>query len=223
MPVGTDSVLLGAWTDIHPDDAVLDVGCGSGLIGLILCQRELTISLTGIDSSEGAIENCQLNYRAFGGKTKCMALHLSWPIGSKEGIGYDLIVSNPPYFQNDLRSQCTERNNWRHIENLGWHSLIRHGASLLNPGGRMSFVYPFLSIEEVLNDIASSELVLKRYVEVYPKVGHLPNRILVELVKDDAQSSIDTRKSSIAIRQSDGQYSPLFKRWTEDIYSVPLK
>ena len=94
MKVGTDGVLLGCWAKpSHVPCTILDVGTGSGLIARMLMQRFPEAKVEGIDIDEAAVEQAKENMRAG-------SIYLSRLQEWNPGYEYDLIVSNPPYFQN---------------------------------------------------------------------------------------------------------------------------
>ena len=103
MKIGTDGVLLGAWTDIEGDSRILDVGTGTGLIALMLAQRNASAEIVGVDISHEAIEEARDNFL-----NSPWAKRLSVTEGDvcsfESNEKFDHIVSNPPYFVDSLHS-----------------------------------------------------------------------------------------------------------------------
>ena len=145
MKVGTDGVLLGAWcpldryadriqnTEYRPNYKILDVGTGSGLIARMMMQRFPEAEVEGIDIDEAAVEQAREN-----GVQAYVSRLQEW---KKEG-GYDLIVSNPPYFQNSLKNPDKGRELARHTDSLSYEELIDHSARLLREGGQLALILP---------------------------------------------------------------------------------
>ena len=136
MKVGTDGVLLGAWAPAGI--RILDVGTGSGLIARMLMQRCPEAEVEGIDIDEAAAEQAREN----GVKAYCAKLQ-EW-----QGT-YDLIVSNPPYFQNSLKNPDKGRQTARHTDSLSYAELIHHSARLLNENGQLALILPAEAENEV--------------------------------------------------------------------------
>jgi len=129
MKVGTDGVLLGAWSPTG--NRILDVGTGSGLIARMLMQRCPEAEVEGIDIDEAAVEQaCENGVKAF-----CAKLQ-EW-----QGT-YELIVSNPPYFQNSLKNPDEGRKTARHTDTLSYAELIYHSARLLKENGQLALILP---------------------------------------------------------------------------------
>ncbi|MCD4665845.1 MAG: methyltransferase [Bacteroidales bacterium] len=106
MKVGTDAVLLGAWTDISETNNILDVGTGSGIVATILAQRS-EANIDAIDIDKGSIDDAENNFDNCPWKNRLTAIHSSLQEYVKfTSKKYDLIVSNPPFFSNSLKSPC---------------------------------------------------------------------------------------------------------------------
>lgn len=174
MKVGTDGVLLGAWTPI--DDfrfevsnfKILDVGTGSGLIARILMQRCPQAVTEGIDIDEAAVGQAREN-----GVNASLSRLQDWQ-GS-----YDLIVSNPPYFQNSLKNPDKGRQTARHTDTLSYAELIRHSARLLTEHGRLALILPATAENEVRQLAATENLFLTHVTRVYSKESKPARRVLL--------------------------------------------
>ncbi len=143
MKVGTDGVLLGAWTDVANAKTILDIGTGSGVIALMLAQR--TSHQTQVDAIEieyGAFEQANENIKNAPWRDRVAAHHVA--LQQFEAVRqYDLIVSNPPYFQNSQKPPNEKRVQARHTTSLSYPELLSSSAKLLNSAGRLSVVLPF--------------------------------------------------------------------------------
>ena len=140
MKVGTDGVLLGAWCPMGT--RILDVGTGSGLIARMLMQRCPEAEVEGIDIDEAAVEQARENgVRAFQARLQ------EWPNDQSQITNhkYDLVVSNPPYFQNSLKNPDMGRKTARHTDTLSYAELVRHSARLLTIHGQFAHKAQILS------------------------------------------------------------------------------
>ena len=170
MKVGTDGVLLGAWAPAGI--RILDVGTGSGLIARMLMQRCPEAEVEGIDIDEAAAEQAREN----GVKAYCAKLQ-EW-----QGT-YDLIVSNPPYFQNSLKNPDKGRLTARHTDTLSYAELIHHSARLLNENGQLALILPAEAENEVRQLAAAENLFLTRVTRVYSKESKPARRVLLAFRK----------------------------------------
>lgn len=145
MKVGTDGVLLGAWIRI-PDDvnSILDIGTGTGLIALQLAQRCGSEIIDALEIEPGAFEQAVENFENSPWSDRLFCYHASLQEFEMEmDEGYDLIVCNPPFFNNSFPADGDERNLARQRERLDYESLLGCVSKLLNPNGTCSFIIPF--------------------------------------------------------------------------------
>ena len=170
MKVGTDGVLLGAWSPTG--NHILDVGTGSGLIARMLMQRCPEAEVEGIDIDEAAVEQaCENGVKAF-----CAKLQ-EW-----QGT-YELIVSNPPYFQNSLKNPDEGRKTARHTDTLSYAELIYHSARLLKENGQLALILPAEAENEVRQLAAAANLFLTHVTRVYSKESKPARRVLLCFAK----------------------------------------
>jgi len=143
MKVGTDGVLLGAWTNVQRASAILDVGTGSGLIALMLAQRTAdTVMIDAIEIEQHAFEQANENIKNTPWRSRVTTHHAALQ-EFEPTRRYDLIVSNPPYFQNSQKPPNEKRVQARHTTSLSYVELLSSSASLLNSTGRLSVILPF--------------------------------------------------------------------------------
>ncbi len=178
MKVNTDAVLLGAWVQ-HPNPLeILDVGTGCGIIAMMLAQR-FKGKITAIDINEGAIQDAYLNFSRSGWSERFEAiLHdfNSFQINKQ----FDLILSNPPYFSNSLKSPLKDRNISRHTDTLSHTDLISNSRRLLKTGGILGVIIPWDVFQYFEMEAKQCGLHLKRVCNVIPVDGKKPNRVLAE-------------------------------------------
>jgi tRNA1Val (adenine37-N6)-methyltransferase len=170
MKVGTDGVLLGAWCPTGT--RILDVGTGSGLIARMLMQRCPEAEVEGIDIDAAAVEQaCENGVRAFQARLQ------DWRLEIEDY--YDLIVSNPPYFQNSLKNPDEGRKTARHTDTLPFAELVKHCARLLSEDGQLALILPAEAEAEVRQLAAVEGLYLTRVTRVYSKENKKPKRVLL--------------------------------------------
>lgn len=211
MKVSTDSLLLGSWATVKPSDrTILDVGTGCGILALMAAQRTAaSTSIAAIDLDHDAVQQAQDNVAASPWPTKiycAQADFMSWQPTER----YDLILSNPPYFPQQLQSPEAQRRLARQ-GNFPLTVWLEKMVSWLNPNGRIAWILP-LAVAAQLKVPAT--LALLRHCEVATVVGKLPKLVLLEWTTGAASSATE----SLAIRTTKGVYTAEFRQLTSAFY-----
>ena len=184
MKVGTDGVLLGAWTNIENARRIIDIGTGTGLIALMLAQRCPQTTISGVDICENAVSQAKENVQNSPFSEKIDIEHSSVQDFAEHNTHvFDLAVSNPPFFANSLPSPTRERTLARHTETLSLSSLFTSAVQLLSAEGRFSIIYPVDQLREVLDCAVSQGFFLLRQTTVFPTPHARPKRVLLEFSK----------------------------------------
>ncbi len=145
MKVGVDGVLIGCWADVKGAGSILDVGTGCGLIALIMAQRCPDAFVTGIDIDYDSVVEATENANNSNWKDRISIVQGDFPLAlnqTRSDKRYDLIVSNPPYFDSGLTDIVTSRERARHQGRLSPSSLLRDSKTLLNADGKIAMVVP---------------------------------------------------------------------------------
>lgn len=181
MKVGTDGVLLGAWCDVQLKKRVLDIGTGTGLISLMIAQRNQEVMIDAVEIEPDAARQAVVNFEKSPWTNRLKVFGTDFiHFASEATCKYDLIVSNPPYFENALKADCNKRSQARHTDSLPYEQLISRSASLLSDNGTLALIYPIemdLKIQELalLNKLTCSR---RTVVKGNPLVA--PKRMLAE-------------------------------------------
>jgi tRNA1Val (adenine37-N6)-methyltransferase len=216
MKVGTDGVLLGAWTNVKGHESVLDIGAGTGLVALMLAQRTrgnvTAVEIDG-DAAQQASENCMKSPW-----NKQMEVHhLSIQEYAKTAtFKFDLIVSNPPYFSNKLKAPDAIRAIARHSDQLSLETIIEVSSSFLTENGRLSVILPLELRADFIKLIKGNNywIIRESNVKSFPQKS--PFRVMFEVSKQSVQV---IEKNEIIIRESSkGTYTDAFKELTKDYY-----
>jgi len=162
MKVGTDGVLLGSWTPINNNPfSILDIGAGTGIIALMLAQRSHAEQIDALEIDEDAYEQAVENFEnsPWGDRLFCFHAGLDEFIEEPEDE-YDLIVSNPPFYAEDYKSNSEQRDLARFQDAMPFEELIEAAALLLSENGIFSVIIPFKEEENFL--------ALANEFELYP-------------------------------------------------------
>ena len=204
MKVGTDGALLGAWTNCSDAKTGLDVGTGSGLIALMLAQRSEAL-IDAIDSDENACLQAGINFRLspFASRLQVLCRDFLHYCPEKS---YDLIVSNPPYFENSLKSPDKQRSAARHADELSLNGLLEKSYQLLSPDGRLSLILPADNFDSAQDIAQQTGFYLTRKTAVSAIENRSPKRVLLEYAK----IFVPPVENEIFIEKSDHSYSEEF-------------
>ena len=217
MKVGTDGVLLGAWTPLRPgDQRILDIGTGTGVIALMMAQRTESAYITGVDleSVEEAKGNAQRSPWA-----DRVALVQTAVQDFDPAQRFDLIVSNPPFFVDALKCPDAGRTTARHAVSLPFKDLIHAVLRLMNPDGHFTLVLPVEEAERFRHD-ALLKLHATQIVDVHTTPRRAAKRRLMEFVAYDSTKPLpETRRTDLFIGTGEHEiYTEEYRRLTGDFY-----
>jgi tRNA1Val (adenine37-N6)-methyltransferase len=190
MKVGTDGVLLGAWVTIESAKNILDIGTGTGLIALMLAQRSCA-QIDAIEIDAEAATQAAENANSSDWRERINIICTSLQEYSLSGPGYDLIVTNPPYFSNSLPAPDWKRNLARHNHQLTFSELLAGIQRLLLPKGRFGIVLPTETFNNFLSLAILNRFHLVRRTLVQPSPAKQANRVLAEFsfLKEEIQTT----------------------------------
>jgi tRNA1Val (adenine37-N6)-methyltransferase len=180
MKVGTDGVLIGAWTNIENAATILDVGTGTGLIALMMAQRT-NAQITAIEIVKDAAKEATENVSNSPWKERIEIENISFHdfvIAAKSK--FDLIISNPPFFINSFKTGSENRTIARHNDLLPFAELASGAKKRLAKNGRLAIILPVAPAETFIEIAKNEGLNLVRLTKVKPKSSKAPNRFLME-------------------------------------------
>ena len=182
--IGTDSILLGAWSTVTGVRRAIDLGAGSGVLALMLAQRSKDILIDAIEIDPAVVAEAEKNVALSPWSDRIRVVEHdvanlnTLPLGK-----YDLVISNAPYFSGGLRSPGRFREQARHGIEFQVLDLPRLSAALLLESGIVSTVMPATIAEEFIENANSEGLFVSRRLNVKKRSTDKPGLVLLECTK----------------------------------------
>ena len=221
MKVNTDGVLLGAAMTLTPSDCrLLDVGTGTGTIALMAAQRLAgAVWIDAIDIDEPSASEAAANFKHSPWADSLHAHNLSLEefesALQQSECRYDLIFSNPPYFEDSLTAPDERKSAARHTsDGLSYRDIFDFAKTHLSDSGRVALVLPSDQETAICRYARMSGLHLFRVLRIRTVPRKAPSRIVIEFSRVRPQSVDDT----ILTIQNEGQYTQEYLSLTKDFY-----
>jgi tRNA1Val (adenine37-N6)-methyltransferase len=239
MKVCTDACLFGAWVAKQPSletaHSILDIGTGTGLLSLILAQvtdkNKTKITAVEIESQAAAEASSNFNLSKWSERLMIVndsiqnfATSISKGEFVSKGLNnnslFDIVISNPPFYEGDLKSPDDNKNKAAHSTELPWSILVENVSSLLTDTGSFFVLVPTLRAYTMQKLAEVNQLQLAEEVLVYNDAKHLPFRSFLHFrkAKSPIDKDISVLRNKIVIKNSDNTYSTEFTELLKDYY-----
>lgn len=210
MKVGTDGVLLGAWTQTNKAQNILDIGCGTGLISLMLAQRT-DASILALEIDQNAAKQAAENFQISPWKSQLKIENLDFQSYWKmETQTFDLIVCNPPFF--NAKQSDTARQKARQNESLPFSNLFEGVNKLLDKEGRFNLVVPIWEEDYIIHLAKQNELFLYEILRVRGNPKNEIKRILLSF----GRASQEVKEKDLTIELERNQYTEAYQELVKD-------
>ena len=216
MKIGTDSILLGSWADLSDKKKGIDIGSGTGIISIMLCQRNEILEIDSIEVSEKAVLDAKKNIKNCKWNERINLIHKDLRLFSTENK-YDLIISNPPYFQKSLKPKDLDRLKARHEVSLNYKDVLNFSEKHLLKNGTINLILPIDQKQELIEYAEKFGLSVNKECIVFPKPNKNPHRLLIELSK--TKKTFESQSLTI---ENDGRhnYTDNYKKLTREFYAI---
>ena len=218
MKVGTDGVLLGAWIAANQPQRILDIGTGCGLIALMLAQRFPSAIVDAVDIEIAAAEEARSNFDQSPWSNRLSAM--TGDIRSIElRRTYSLIVTNPPWYDTEMKSTNPSRSLARHADALGPDDLAARVAELLDSDGRFCVILPIDKAQRLISAALDHELHLIRQTAVRPKPSKPAHRLLMEFSRQQVPHGESVPAGELIVEtEVRHDYTPEFRSLLKDFF-----
>lgn len=217
MKIGTDGVLLGAWAPIeHIPNQILDIGTGTGIIALMLAQRSNATQIDALEIEENAYEQATDNFENSPWNDRLFCFHAGLDEFMDEPEDeYDLIVSNPPFYSEDYKTNNEQRDLARFQDALPFEDLIEAADLLLSENGVLAVIIPFKEEDRFL--------AIAHEFELYPiQITHVKGTPTTEIKRSLlalSRNNIETPTiNELVIEIGRHEYTPEYIALTKEFY-----
>ena len=198
------------------ESRILDIGSGTGLLSLMLAQQS-TAHITAIEIEEGAFNQTASNFDLSPWKERLDVVHTSiqnYAADDKKQL-FDCIITNPPFYEQDLNSPDNAKNLASHSTALPWDELVKSVATLLQENGAWYVLVPTLRAYTMQKLALMNGLQLSEECLMYNDAKHLPIRAMLKFVK---QKEAVIQRKKIIIKNADQSYTAEFSSYLKDYY-----
>ena len=216
LKVGTDAMVLGALIETTNEKSALDIGTGTGVLALMLAQKNSTILVDAIEIDAASCVDANLNFSNSNWKERLTLIEggfLDYSFSNQ----YELIVSNPPFYVDGLASADERTNQAKHSNELNFETLFNHVNQLLSSEGTFWLIYPFETHAFVESIASENEMFPSQLIEIQGK----PNRP-TRMVASFNKMASPIKCEIFVIRDEEGNYSPNYIEATREFHSKKI-
>ena len=217
LKVGTDAMVLGAFIDIRNKRNGLDIGTGTGVLALMQVQKSSQLNITAIELDEESCFDADYNFlnSEF---TNQLTLEKVDFLEFSTTQKFDLIFSNPPFYQNSLKAEKDNVNLAKHVAELTPHVLFKKVSELLKEKGDFWVIWPYSAIEDFKKIANEWKLFVCKEITINGKVND-PVRMILCFKKS---KSFNSENQIFTIREMNGDYTEEYKKLTLEFHDRKL-
>ena len=218
MKVTTDACVFGAYISTDGTKKILDIGTGTGLVAMMLAQRTQA-QIDAVEIENSAYNQAVTNIQESIFKEQINVFNTSiqlFSTRSEQQNQYDLIVSNPPFFQNNLKAKETTRNNSLHTDTLSFEDLIHSVLRLISSVGTFVVLLPLYE-SSVFEELAISQGL---YPQKKLMISHRKDTKILRIITTFGFTKTQTQEENLIIKNPDESYSLAFEMLLKDYYLI---
>jgi tRNA1Val (adenine37-N6)-methyltransferase len=211
--VGTDGVLLGACADVGGVDTILEIGSGTGLISIMLAQRSNAL-ITAIEPDDGSYTQACENVKLCKWKERIKIEHTDFQNFDPQEKKFDLIVTNPPYFCDSLKSPDKRRSVARHNYSLNSTDILGNVIKLMNDNSRLELILPYGEGNLFIAEAVKFGLYCNSILKIKPLPSSEIRRLILSFSKYQKKPS----EKFLTIEHGRHEFTEEYKSLTRDFY-----
>lgn len=210
MKINTDGVLLGAMAAADDPKIVLDIGTGTGVIALMLAQKYSTAKVDAVEIDEAAARTAERNFKAspFGDRLAMYAMDFESYFTQFPERKYDLIVSNPPFYIDSLKSPGRQKSLAKHADTDFFERLVKRASSHLTPEGICWLILPLITGQTVEKMAGALNMYPQKMVLVQSYPQSAVHRVILSL----GFNKVQVQMSNLVIYEEEGINSAAYKQ-----------
>jgi tRNA1Val (adenine37-N6)-methyltransferase len=218
MKVNTDGVLLAVLADSAKPQNILDIGTGTGVIALILAQRFLSARIMAVEIDENAASTARRNFSGsiFSDRLQIYPSSFEKYFEENRTAKYDLIISNPPFFIDSLKSDDPIKTLARHTDKLFFENLLDNSVLHLEKNGRLVMILP-VTLSKLVQEIALNKGL---YLQMKIEIGSFVDSIAHRHVLSWGLTPQQVRQSQFAIYGKPKEYSAEYRSLLKEFFTI---
>ncbi|MBM3160409.1 MAG: methyltransferase [Bacteroidetes bacterium] len=218
LKVGTDSMLLGSLINADSPSHILDIGTGCGVLSLMMAQRFSSAKVYGLEIDADSCKDAQLNFENSAWSDRLELIHHDF-FNFSSAVKFDLIISNPPYHFEEVRSENSRMNTAKRWSKFEFQQFYSTCAELSHPQSDLYLIVPYLWHEEHLSIANSVAWQAHQKIIIHGNSDKQNSRVVINFKRHGTD---DCMVSEITIRNIDGAYSEEYKTLTKNFHGVNI-
>ena len=213
MRINTDGVLLAAVANPVNTSRILDIGTGTGVIAMMMGQRFLEAQIDAVEIDDSAAMRADANFKGsqFADRIQVVAAD----IGDYEcAYKYELIISNPPFFVNDLKNPEGRKSLARHATDDFFDKLVLKSATLLGDVGELWLILPVKPADMVIDKAQKAGLLLRKEISICSDI----NKPVIRKIVAFGRKEVALKRELFYIYESEGVYTDAYKYLLKDFF-----
>lgn len=213
--VTTDASILGAYPNIPPPETICDIGTGTGVLSLMMAQKFSCAKIDAVEIDPLSAQQARENIKLSSWDSRIAVFNESIQDFKRQKIGqYDMIICNPPYYEDQLWSENQRKNLARHNYKLSLSELVEYVSDILNETGFFYSILPPQSFKNLEAGLLNKGFNLFDKLDIF----NAPGKPLYRVIGGFCKKLINKENKSLTIYNTNGDYSVEFKTLLKDFY-----